>query len=36
MITEILRLLSDLTDAQLESLDDQKFAEALFYIHHLS
>jgi len=36
MITfsEIFQLLSQLTDSQLESLDDQKFAEALFYVRH--
>ena len=34
MIIEILQLLSNLTDEQLNSLDDQKFAEALLYIHN--
>ena len=34
MITEILRLLNNLTDEQLDSLDEEKFAEALFYLYH--
>ncbi len=34
MITEILRLLNNLTDEQLDSLDEHKFAEALLYIYH--
>ena len=34
MTTEILRLLNNLTDDQLDLLDEEKFAAALFYLYH--
>ncbi len=33
-LSEILKLLSNLTDEQLKALDEQKYAESLFYIYN--